>query len=99
MFGLTPKILFSFSPLPIANTGGGVVVFVVDIRRGFACVKAPEVLTPDLMKGGSIAVRPARMLGGTWKAFKHILSQQAGHRALFVHRRSFHCCERTIGGT
>lgn len=94
-----PKILlFSVSLLVIANTGGFVVVLLA-ILRGFACVKEPGVLTADLMKGGNIAVRPALMLGGTWNAFRHIFSQHAGHRALFVHRSSFHCCERTIGGT
>lgn len=94
-----PKILLlSFSVLVIANTGAFVVVLLA-ILRGFACAKDPGVLTADLINGGNIAVRPALMLGGTWNAFRHILSQHAGQRALFVHRSNFHCCERTIGGT
>lgn len=89
---IAPKI-FSLSGKAKTGADCGVGVCLKGLAGNVTCLR------PALMLGGNIAVRPARMCGGTWNALRHIFSQQAGHRAVFVHFRSFHCCDRTIGGT
>lgn len=63
------------------------------------CVRLLDEVRLDRIYDGNIAVSPVFILGGTWKALRHILSQQAGQRVLFVHLSNFHCCDLTIGGT